>query len=342
MSKIFITGMSAPHASAEANKRSLSFAGLICTVLSQLGHEVVQDDPDISWNINDLDQYDLVLIGLSPLTSLSANRVYGALNLIDLLQESSKLRFFIDAPEPTRITASLRAIAKTPDNLTKPFYSYRKGFMYATVPGMASNLLAVVNRLLTDEWPTTLYPALPWSGTGKIISQLPAGAAESLCAINLDSYILSTQDTIEVEKRDKWVVENYNTSWIKEVTGMLVHQSIPMKWHKGWNDEQVFSQISSGIGSLIGPYQTGGTWWSYRLIQSLNASTPVATDWRESQAIGDSWTYLASHIETLPIDKRVEVAHAQREEYAKSIPSRRDAAVTVSDALSLYATKGKK
>jgi len=341
MSKILITGMSAPHASAEANKRSLSFAGLICNVLSQLGHEVVQDDPDISWNINDLDQYDLVLIGLSPLTSLSANRVYGALNLIDLLQESSKLRFFIDAPEPTRITASLRAIVKTPDNLTKPFYSYRKGFMYATVPGMASNLLAVVNRLLNDEWPTTLYPALPWSGTGKIISQLPAGAAESLCAINLDSYILSTQDSIEVEKRDKWVVENYNTSWIKEVTGMLTYQSVPMKWHKGWNDEQVFSQISSGIGSLISPYQTGGTWWSYRLIQSLNASTPVATDWRESQAIGDSWTYLASHIETLPIDKRVEVAHAQREEYAKSIPSRRDAAVTVSDALNLYATKGK-
>ena len=151
MSKILITGMSAPHASAEANKRSLSFAGLICNVLSQMGHEVVQDDPDISWNINDLDQYDLVLIGLSPLTSLSANRVYGALNLIDLLQESSKLRFFIDAPEPTRITASLRAIVKTPDNLTKPFYSYRKGFMYATVPGMASNLLAVVNRLLNDE-----------------------------------------------------------------------------------------------------------------------------------------------------------------------------------------------
>lgn len=340
MSKILITGMSAPHASVEANKRSLSFAGLIKEVLTQNGHEVVQDDPEVSWNLQDLDQYDVVLVGLSPLTSLSANRVYGALNLLDLLKGSEKLKLFIDAPEPTRITASLRAVSKTPDNLTKPFYSYRKGYSYAVVPGMANNLLNVVNDLLNDVWPTTFYPALPWTGTGKIISQLPAGAAESLRPINLDSYILTPQDTFEIERRDKWVVENYNTSWTKETTNMLALQSVPMKWHKGWSDEQVFAQIASGIGSLISPYQTGGTWWTYRLIQSLNASTPVATDWRESQAIGDSWTYLASHIETFSLDARVELAHAQRDDYMKAIPSRRDAAVSMFDALDLYATKG--
>ena len=340
MSKILITGMSAPHASVEANKRSLSFAGLIKEVLIQNGHEVVQDDPEVSWNLQDLDQYDVVLVGLSPLTSLSANRVYGALNLLDLLKGSDKLKLFIDAPEPTRITASLRAVSKTPDNLTKPFYSYRKGYSYAVVPGMANNLLNVVNDLLNDIWPTTFYPALPWAGTGKVISQLPAGAAESLRPINLDSYILTPQDTFEIERRDKWVVENYNTSWTKETTNMLALQSVPMKWHKGWNDEQVFAQIASGIGSLISPYQTGGTWWTYRLIQSLNASTPVATDWRESQAIGDSWTYLASHIETFSLDARVELAHAQRDDYMKAVPSRRDAAVSMFDALDLYATKG--
>jgi len=332
--------MSAPHASTQANKRSLSFAGIIKNVLTQQGHDVIQDDPEVSWNVDDLDQYDAVLVGLSPLTSLSANRVYGALNILDLLKGSDKLKLFIDAPEPTRITASLRAVSKTPDNLTKPFYSYRKGYSYAVIPGMANNLLNVVNDLLNDTWPTTFYPSLPWAGTGKIISQLPVGATESLRPINLDSYILMPQDTFEIERRDKWVVENYNTSWTKETTNMLALQSVPMKWHKGWNDDQVFAQIASGIGSLISPYQTGGTWWTYRLIQSLNASTPVATDWRESQAIGDSWTYLASHIETFSLDSRVDLAHAQRDEYIKAVPSRRDAAVSILDALNLYAKKG--
>lgn len=340
MSKILITGMSAPHASVETNKRSLSFAGLIKEVLLSHGHDVTQDDPDVSWNINDLEQYDIVLLGLSPLTSLSANRVYGALNLMDLLDGSDRLKLFIDAPEPTRITTSLRAISKTPENLTKPFYSYRKGYMHASVPGMAQNLMDVIDKLITEKWPTTLFPALPWYQPEKIIAQLPSGAAESLCPINLDSYIINRQTSLEVEKRDKWVVENYNTTWTKEITNMLANQSVPMKWHKGWNDEQVFTQIASGIGSLISPYPTGGTWWTYRIIQSLNAATPVVTDWRESQVIGKSWVHLASHIESMPLSDRTDLAEAQKEEYIKAIPSSRDAAVALFDALNVYARKG--
>ena len=340
MSHILITGMSAPHASSDANKRSLSFAGVIRRVLEQNGHTVTQDDPELSWNINDLEQYDTVLVGLSPLTSLSANRVYGALNLIDLLLESDKLKLFIDAPEPTRITASLRAIIKTPDNLTKPFYSYRQGYALASVPTMAQNLLDIVSYLLNEKWPVTLYPSLPWAGTGKVISQLPTGAAESLMPVNFDSYLLTQQQTLEVEKRDKWVVENYNTSWTKNQTSILRNTSVPMKWHKGWNDEQVFTQIAAGIGSLISPYQTGGTWWTYRLIQSMNACTPVVTDWRESSALGEPWTYLATYVEDLAIDQRAELARAQMEAYIASIPSRRDATVDLYGALDLYARKG--
>ena len=69
MSKILLTGMSAPHASTDANRRSLSFASLLSHVLSTQGHEVVQTDPEISWEESDLNEYDHVLVGVSPLTS---------------------------------------------------------------------------------------------------------------------------------------------------------------------------------------------------------------------------------------------------------------------------------
>ena len=110
MSKILITGMSASHASHSANSRSISFAGVLKTVLTLQGHEVTQLDPEVSWNTKDFEEYDSVLVGLSPLTSLSANRVYGALSVIDVLLDTDKLVFFLDAPEPNRITSSLRAI----------------------------------------------------------------------------------------------------------------------------------------------------------------------------------------------------------------------------------------
>jgi hypothetical protein len=66
MSKILLTGMSAPHASTDANKRSLSFASLLSHVLTVQGHEITQTDPEISWEASDLNEYDHVLVGLSP------------------------------------------------------------------------------------------------------------------------------------------------------------------------------------------------------------------------------------------------------------------------------------
>jgi len=339
MSKILITGMSASHSSEKANLRSLSFAGVMKLVLEQQGHEVIQENPEVSWNTKDLEQYDSVLVGISPLTSLSANHVYGALSVIDVLLDSPKLHLFIDAPEPAKITASLRAMVKTPDNLTKPFYSYRKGFSSATQPNMLENLLDVIDHLLNKQWPTTLYPSLPWTDEIKHVADcLPEGAGNSLVGINLDSYLISTQDMIEIERRDKWVVENYSTKWVKSTTSTLTHPTVPMKWSKAWTDEQVSTQISSGLGALIPPYSSS-TWWSYRYIQCMNNLTPIATDWKESQLIGSSWTHLASSIESMSQEERIRLAKDQRDSYIINIPTRRDAAINLSQALDLFTRK---
>jgi hypothetical protein len=339
MSKILITGMSASHASESANARSTSFASVIKTVLTLQGHDVVQLDPEVSWNTKDLDEYDSVLVGLSPLTSLSANRVYGALSVIDVLLDTDKLVLFLDAPEPNRITSSLRAIVKTPDNLTKPFYSYRKGYDTASQPNMLQNLLDIVEHLLTKEWPTTLYPSLPWQDISKVAAQLPEGAAGSLIPISLDSYLINNQDVIELERREKWVVENYSSMWVKSTTATLQRPTVPMKWHKGWTDMQVENQIAAGVGALFNPH-LNGTWWSYRLIQCINTLTPVATDWRESSAIGSSWAHLASKIEDMSQEERNALAKEQRKDYVNAIPTRTDAAITLSSALKLYSKKG--
>ena len=339
MSKILITGMSASHASEKANSRSLSFAGVMKLVLEQQGHEVIQENPEVSWNLNDLEQYDSVLVGISPITSLSANHVYGALSVIDVLLDSPKLRLFIDAPEPGKITASLRAMVKTPDNLTKPFYSYRRGFTHASQPNMLNNLIEVIEALLTKPWPITLYPSLSWTDEIEHVANfLPEGARDSLKAINLDAYLISTQEMIDIERRDKWVVENYSTKWVKSTASTLSTPTVPMKWNKAWTDSQVYAQIASGIGALIPPYPSS-TWWSYRYIQCMNAATPIATNWKESQLLGSSWTHLASSIESMSKEERLALATQQRNAYLENVPTRREAAINLSQALGLFTRK---
>ena len=307
MSKILITGTSAPQASAEANERSLSFSKVLSIVLSQQGHTVVQQIPDVSWTLNDLDEYDCVLVGISPLTSLSANYVYGALSVIDVLRDTGRLRLFFDAPDPTKIYASIRAIIKNPENLTKPFYSYRRGYNTILSHNVRTNLLDVISMLLNEQWPVTLYPRLPWTDHAIVQKQLPSGAHDSIVGVNFDSYLISNQTVLDIEKRNKWVVDNHSDRWTKSTIATLSFPTVPMKWNKAWSDAQVFNQISYGIGAILSPSQYG-TWWSYRLIQCLNAQTPVVTDWRESGAIGPHWMHLAAFIEDMEQGERDELA----------------------------------
>ena len=338
MSKILITGMSAPHVSPDANSRSLSFASLMGLVLILHGNDVTQEEPKIAWTEDDLKEYDKVLVGLSPITSLSANHTYGALNVISHLKDTSKLVFFIDAPEPTRIASSLRAIKKKPENLVKPFYSYRKGYTQANSPEVLNRLLETVDSLLVDAWPATLYPMLPWTDHENIQEQLPEAARPSLKGVNLDRYLLSEQEPSDVERTEKWVVENFSSPWTKSTVATLSNPTVPMKWNKGWTDDKVADQVARGIGALISPHQNG-TWWTYRIVQCLNALTPVATDWRESGFIGSSWMQLASAIEHMSQEERTQLAKDQRKAYLDAVPSKRDAAVALNEALQLHSRK---
>ncbi len=341
MSNILITGMTAPHASATANANTLSFAGVLRYALATQGHTVVQTNPDITWTVEDLDKYDVVMVGVSPLTSLSANHIYGALHTIDLLLDSPRLKLFIDAPEPTRITTSLRAMKKNPDNLVKPFYSNRRGYSVAVQTATLARLHKVIDHLLENTWPTVLYPALPWDNPEKTCDQLPAGALSSLVGINLDAYLIDEQLGHHGERSSKWVVDNYSTPWTKSTTATLQKPTVPMRWHKGWTDAQAQAQIAAGIGALITPYYSGGTWWSYRYVQCLNVLTPIATGWQDSGLLGSGWALLASTIEDMTQEQRDQLATEQRESYIAHIPSRRDAAIQLTDTLDLYAVKGK-
>ena len=63
------------------------------------------------------------------------------------------------------------------------------------------------------------------------------------------------------------------------------------------------------------------TWWNYRLIQALNTSTPVITNWLETKNFSDSWSLLPYQIEDMSPAQRQQLASTQRGVYLESIPS---------------------
>ena len=333
MSKIFITGMSAPQVSSSVNARSLSFAGVLNSVLTDAGHDVTWSDPSVHMTAELLNQYDSVLVGVTPLTSVGSNRAYGALHVINKMWDSGKLTLFVDAPNASQIEVGLRAISKNDDNLIKPFYSYRKeyDFVSSNIDARSSVLMGV-ERLLADDWVNTIYPALPWKYGNQI--KLAANAKANLYSINLDSYLL-TEVSADNDRREKWVVDSPNSPWAKDTVKTISLPHSPMKWNKGWTDEQVFEQICRSIGVLISPDKKDGTVWNYRYVQALNSGTPVVTEWKESQSVGEAWGLLASNIDSMSQPKRDLIATAQRESYVANIPTKKSALEKLQKSLNL-------
>lgn len=340
MSNVLITGMTASHTSEATNQRTMSFAGVVSRALVSDGHTVTIGAPDMRWTFDDIARYDSVIVGVAPITSVTASNAYGGLHVIDLLWSDPRLTLMVDAPRPLQISASLRSVVGTPDNLVKPFYAKRRGYVDASDPGEKARLLETARRLLENEWPTTIYPSLPWHDASTVRSQFPQGAT-SLHGINLDALLISGNPPSTQETRAaQWVADDPKSAWVQKLAPTISNQVVGMKEDPRQGDEDVSKRIGQSLGSLITSHREG-TWWTYRIVQSLNNGTPVATDWREASTIGSSWGVLPSAIESLRHSDTENLAWTQLEEYAKSIPSREEAVDSLKTIIGTNTSKRK-
>lgn len=325
--------MSAPQASPSANLKSLSYAGIINEVLTSAGHEVVWASPSVYMTREVLEEYDAILVGVSPITSMSANRVYGALNVIQTMWDSEKLTLFIDTPTPSQIEISLKSVITNPDSLIKPFFSYRKEYSNVVADKQIfKNALNAINLLYEADWQKTIHARLPWKSLDSI--KLAPNVKKNLIGLNLDSYVISDLDSSE-ERAHKWVYDSNDSNWYKTVTQLLKLPTLPMKVSKGSVDTDIYNQMKRSIGVLISPDKRDGTGWSYRYAQALNAKTPIVTDWKESGVLGSAWAVLGYSIEEMSQSKRDLVSLAQKESYLTQIPNKKDALKSLESILGI-------
>jgi hypothetical protein len=327
MSKIFLTGMSAPQSSPKLNDKNLSFAGQIYQTLSSVGHDVTWTNPSIYMSKEFLDSYDSVIVGISPIAGLGSDRAYGVLSIIDTMWGDPKLTMFIDSPSLSQLTSNINKYAEEPSELKKPFFSYKKEFSNLVSDPYAFEKVAnAVELLKNEDWGTTFYPKLPWNDVSSV--KLNQNAKANLHGINLDSIFISEIDS--KERVDKWVMESKNPKWDLSITSSLTFPVVTMKTSRKDNDDNVAQQISKAMGSIIAPDSRVGTWWSYRYVQSLSYKIPIITDWKETSVLGEAWELLASNIEGMSSHNRDLVALAQKELYLANVPSVKNA---ISDLL---------
>lgn len=324
MKKVLISGMTASQSSQVYSSRSKTFVGCIADALLSAGVVVDWEKPNTDKESRK--DYDHVIVGVAPILSLAANRAFTALDLIESLWDSDKLTLLVDAPEPVKLHASLRSASKNPQSLVKDLYARRYGYSSLVRDNKHfARITKIIDVLIYDNWKKTLFPVLPWSDPQKLISGIPTIQDKLQVGLCVDSFIIEPTHKYETTYRfNQWVVENENTKWFRKISSTLQYPTIPAKVKRTHVDADVINNLLSSAGTLISQHDDKVLWWSSRFAQAISTNTPVATEWRESQSIGDAWSHLAAGIEEMTYEDRYELASAQKAQYVAAMPTKEE------------------
>lgn len=334
--KILFTGMASGHTNAEVHNGNLGFFGVLGNVISNnLGHEIEWRSPSVLWTIQDLEKYDQIFVGVVPPTSLGANKVYGALHLINLLNKDPRLTLVLDNPQLWQFKTSFAAVARDPKSLVSKFYAKRSEYtLVKDSEDILASFAQISERMAAGKWAKTIYPALPWKLNADVASALGIHDLSCLYSINLDAHLVDAVPQFPVARSSNWLLDNSTTSWSRSVV-RTIHRDVElMRSTKKETDSDIFDKMKTSLGSMLSPQDRGvGTWWSYRYIQSLNSGAPIVTNWRETIDLSDSWGFLAYQVEEMSEPRRQELARHQREAYLGAIPSKEDSMLQLKNLL---------
>lgn len=280
--------------------------------------------PSIDMSLEELEQYDKVLVGIAPPTSVTAYKVYPAFSIAYKAWKLGNLEMFIDAPEPHKLQASINSCRSGKSDLTKDFFSRRKNYSdFVSSNQLQNEVNGFIAFLFGRKWPNTYYPAFPWSENSLIYGDNLVMGASSLVPVVLDSWLFEKNyvSTENATQSDYWTADATSTVWLRNTKEQLTQKVVPAQSRKSDTEQDIIDRVRGSIGSLVSVYRKGQPWWSPLLAQSLSMDVPVITDWRHTSYLGAEWSYLASSVEEMSHTERYELASFQKESYMNNIPT---------------------
>lgn len=319
--KILITGSTSSQYSSKSDERIPTFTGFVNTSLLETGHSVLWQEPSLEMTKDWLDQFDKIIVGVSSPSSLSANRIYGALSVINYAKELDKLILLLDAPEPYKLWSGIRAIYNKPSELMKPFYIKRYEYLDVVNNDEAHRLVNTVVDLYKNQWPTTLYPSNPWITSDVLTKNIPNLDTDNAHGLCFDSFILQDIPRLNLNYEDYWCVDQQNTRWSKNISKTLAKPVIPVRDHKWQSHSDALARLDSSLGMIISVYKNSEPWWSVMLSHALLLEIPVVTEWRNTSFLGDEWAFIPAEIEDMSPVERNSLAKRQKNIYIESMPN---------------------
>lgn len=322
MKQVLITGSTSSQFSNEAQKRSPRFCGLLNTAFSYSGSSVQVQSVSVSEEKSIFDSYDVVIVGLAPFTSFSANNIINALNTVSTVAESKKLKILFDAPEPHLVYQSFDSILKNNSILDKSIYSRRAGHsLVVSNNKFRKSILKTMDFLLSGDY-DVVVPSVPYfSGTRDIYGIPKSKSHQDLISLNFDQLFKSLDNSSIDVKSKYWLAENINAKWAKDISKTLSNPVLGVKKTQYDTEVDLIKRMQESHGYLLNTYKNGNPWWSPNISVALSCGTPVFSDWRYTGALGVYWSSLPHTVEDLSTEDRILLSSQQREVYYSHLNS---------------------
>lgn len=321
MKKVLVTGSTASQCSAEAHRRSARFSGMLVEALTSIGFDVDFKELSVDTPSANFESYDSVIVGLAPISSLSAHRIYPALSALYYAIEQGKATVLFDAPEPHLAINSFKYTIENPTSLVKNLYGKRSGYWsVANNFAVADRILAAVERVAYTPL-TTIIPSVPFYTFSATAIDIPtAGNSSNLVQVNFDRGLSEEKDFRLRETSKYWLSENHKNKWSKTVEKTLSKPVLPLRRSAYDTAKDLSSRIHDSYGVLFGTYKDGLPWWSPNVMLSLNSGVPVFSDWKVTASLGDAWTLLPHQAEDMTYEERFSLATMQLTQYLNACP----------------------
>lgn len=313
MKKVLITGTTASHTSVQANIRNMKFTGLLSMALIHSGVEIELRDVSSS---ESFEQYDKVIVGLSPFTSLSSNKIYNALDTIN--RSGDKTVLLMDSPDPHLVYRSMTSSLNNPSIMSKDLYSKRKNFQeFINNKSFSESVISGINKVLTKKLPL-LVPSVPY------FSHTPESLrvkTEDLIELNFDSFFESDNYYEERESSKYWIADSRKNIWVEQVGNSLSNSVLNFKRGHYDSDIDLVDRVLESFGYLKNNHRYDNPWWSRNIMLTLSCGVPVFSDWRFTSKMGDSWSLLPHTVEGLSHASRKELSVEQKSSYLSLCPT---------------------
>jgi hypothetical protein len=316
MKKVLITGATSSQYSIDAHKRNSRFSGLLTAGLNFSGVSAQMKSLEMDFDGNNLKEYDTVLIGLSPFSSLSANKSYTSLNtLTKVLESGVKFKIILDAPDPQLVYTSYSSIIKNPEIFTKSLYSSREGFKNVQTDSQLKNkLIQTIEYILTGDY-DIVVPEVPYFEFSRDAYGIPKTSSSKTYSLNFDSIFSDTFHVKLGEKSKFWCTDNNNTVWAKKISATLSKPVLNLKRTQYDTDIDYIHRLQQSYGYLLPTYKNNLPWWSANTMLSLSCGIPVFSEWRHTQKMSGYWSVLPQTAEDMSHEQRYELSVMQKETY---------------------------